>query len=159
MLAPGSNKSVTNILVPMAVAKYLQIPPLAITDGSRDPEWVAVPCAARWRYGRKEVLRLPLDSKSASTVRKWIRLQKTQALVVAPLCVVLVLLVLATAWYGGSGNSAMGVVRLLLIIAIFGLLWWDAVATERGMICQQPRLIRGHGIVIPNVPERELPGG
>lgn len=147
-----ANNAVTNLLIPLMAVKNLEIPLLAITNGSSDPVWVTVPCITRSRYGHKEVLRLPMDSESADTVGKWVRFHRVQAIIVAPICLALALAAFATTLYGESGSSVTRIVPVLLIAAASGILWWSNTYTERLTIVQHPKLVRGRGIVIPNVP-------
>jgi hypothetical protein len=62
-----------DLVVPSALAEDLRIPPMAITDGTADPEWVDVPMS-RWRFRRRPSIRLPLDPDSARGVRWYTRL-------------------------------------------------------------------------------------
>ncbi|WP_250003485.1 hypothetical protein [Actinoplanes sp. M2I2] len=63
-----------DLVVPEELEPELVIPPLAVTDGTADPEWVEVP-VSDWRLGRRTMLRLPLDRRSARSARRFVRLR------------------------------------------------------------------------------------
>lgn len=119
----------------------LQIPALAITDGAADPEWVEVPLG-RWRFQRSRSQRLPLDRRTARSVRRYVRL--------APWSVLVNLVVLA-AWlaWGFGGLSSSGNLAALAVVGV-GILW--SVLEHRGLPRQWPSRARSGDLRIPAVP-------
>jgi hypothetical protein len=63
----------TDLVVPEDVVPSLHVPAVAITDGTADPEWVQVPLS-RWHLKRRPSRRLPLDARSARSLRRYVRL-------------------------------------------------------------------------------------
>jgi hypothetical protein len=119
----------------------LRIPALAITNGAADPDWTEVPLS-RWRFQRSPSQLLPLDPRTAKSVRRYVRL--------APWSLLVNLVALA-AWsalgFGGlssSGNMAA------IAVACIGILW--SLAEQRGLPRHIPYRVRSGDLRIPEVP-------
>jgi hypothetical protein len=64
----------TDLVVPAHLITGLRMPPLAITDGTADPEWVEVPLS-QWRFVKlRPSQRFPLDARGARSLRRAHRL-------------------------------------------------------------------------------------
>jgi hypothetical protein len=131
----------TDLVVPPGVVP-LRIPPLAITDGAADPDWVDVPLS-RWRYKRHPSLRLPMDARSARSIRRYVRLTPWSALAD------LVALAAASALAFGS-LSLHG--RLVASVVAGGLPLASHLLENRGMPRQMPYRTRFGDVRIPDVP-------
>ncbi|GAA2515007.1 hypothetical protein [Winogradskya humida] len=62
----------TDVIVPGHLISGLEIPPLAVTTGVADIEWVDVP-AQGWFSRKQPAQRLPLDPRSARLARRYVR--------------------------------------------------------------------------------------
>ncbi|MEV4350414.1 hypothetical protein AB0J83_38655 [Actinoplanes sp. NPDC049596] len=125
-----------DLVVPASALPGLQIPPLAVTDGSAGPEWVDVPMSI-WRFRRRPAQRLPVDARTARSVRRYVRL--------APLSLPISAIGLILLFVAVREGSA-----LALLGALIGPVW-DSVQ-GRGLPQQQP--VRTHlgDLRIPGVP-------
>ncbi|MFD0523118.1 hypothetical protein [Paractinoplanes durhamensis] len=83
----------TDLVIPAAAVAGLQIPPLAVTDGTADPVWVDVPLYRR-RIKPPPTQRLPFDPRSARVVRRYFWLAPWSAL----LAVILIAVWLSSAF-------------------------------------------------------------
>ncbi|BCJ47243.1 hypothetical protein GCM10010168_71680 [Actinoplanes ianthinogenes] len=119
----------------------MQIPALAITDGTAAPEWVEVPLS-RWRFKRRPSQRLPLDPHTAKSVRRYLRL--------APWSLLVGLVSLA-AWWGLVFADLPSVSRAAAVaVACGGSLW--PLAERRGLPEHMPSRTRSGDLHIPQVP-------
>ncbi|WP_127507623.1 hypothetical protein [Actinoplanes solisilvae] len=128
-------------MVPPELVPGLKIPELAITDGSTEVEWVPVSLSG-WATRREPSMLLPLDRRSARSMRRYRRF--------VPVLVLVLLLQLA-AWVLRLADLLPNA-RLVtggLLVAVFGLILW----LKAGMPAKTPRRTRSGEVRIPAVPE------
>ncbi|GAA4606282.1 hypothetical protein BJY16_005749 [Actinoplanes octamycinicus] len=130
-----------DIVIPESAVATLRIPALAITDGTTDPQWVRVPLS-RWRLNPGPALRLPLDPRTATRVRRYARL--------APWSVLADLLVLAAWSLFALTDLPLGVRGPALAASCCGMLWSQAL--RRGLPQQTPIRARSGELRLPEVP-------
>ena len=139
-----------NVLVPMSALPELPVPPLAITDGSADPAWVDVPCTGTFLYGRRRTLRLPFDAATADIVHRRLGLDRRVRTVWTRISTTLLLASIVTL-YVPSDDELLGVLRIALFVAGFGLSFWTDHLTKKVAVAQQPELVGQLGIYLPAV--------
>ncbi|WP_127501970.1 hypothetical protein [Actinoplanes solisilvae] len=131
----------TDLIVPAEVVPRLVIPPLAITTGAEDPEWVEVPLG-RWRFQRTPSLRLPMDSASAKAVRRWMRY--------APWSPVPIVVALG-AWVVGSLVDLSGAAFQVLLVVVAATAV-SSLLRGQGLPDQTPDRSRSGDLRVPRVP-------
>lgn len=142
----------TNLFVPLGALRQLSVPPLAITDGSHDPEWIDLPCRGTYRYAKKPVLRLPMDAGTAATARRWIRFRKVDDLGVTPAVLLLFVAGFLLGIWGRRAGSLAYLAALLSYFVAIALAWWGG-KTERSLTVRcHPEMVGRRGIYIPGVP-------
>lgn len=100
----------TDIVIPAEALPTLRIPPLALTNGAPDPEWVDVPMS-RWRFRRRPSQRVPLDPRTARRARRYIRL--------APWSLLRIFLSLAAlCWYYVTANGSGHLSYLVTLVGL-----------------------------------------
>lgn len=119
----------------------LHIPALAITNGAADPEWAQVPLS-RWRFQRSPSQRLPLDPRTAKSVRRYTRLAPWSLL--TTLVAVAAWSALAFADLSSSGRTAA------IAVAWSAILW--SLLEQRGLPRHLPYRTRSGDLRIPQVP-------
>lgn len=141
-----------NLFIPLGALGQLSVPPLAITDGSRDPEWINLPCRGAYRYAHRPVLRLPLDAGTAATARRWIRFHKIDDFLVTPAVLLLFLAGFLLGIWGRRAGSLTYLAALLSSFVAVALAWWSGT-TERSLTVRcHPEMVGRLGIYIPGIP-------
>jgi len=69
----------TDLVVPARLVSDLQMPPLSVTTGGTDVQWVEIP-TCHWWFMRRPAQRLPLDPRSARRARRYLRLEPWSSL-------------------------------------------------------------------------------
>ncbi|MBL7252766.1 hypothetical protein [Paractinoplanes lichenicola] len=131
----------TDLVIPAALAPGLVIPPLAVTTGAADPEWVDAP-VGRWGFRRRPSLRLPMDPARAKDVRRWLRYAPW-----TPLPIVVVLVDWAVAGFVDLPGG--GYHPLLVSLAALAVL---SLMRGRGLPDQTPDRSHTGEVRIPRVP-------
>jgi hypothetical protein len=131
-----------DLVIPADLMSALDIPPLAVTDGTPAPEWADVPIDQA-RYRSEPSLRLPVDPGTARAVRRYRRI-----LPWARSVILLALAFLLAAIYVGDLPLAARVVGLVVYAG--AILGWSHVA-ER-LPAQRPRRLAEGDLRIPGVP-------
>jgi len=141
------------ILIPMSELDSLDIPEVAITDGSSDPIWVSVPCdgGLGWRIG--PVLRLPFDRSSAATAAQWARAFRRNKTIVFPLTSIIFLAAISILFLRME-YAPPWFPSVFSVLLVTGISWRIVpIFRERRLrLPVLPRLYNG-GIFIENVPE------
>ncbi|MBG0560560.1 hypothetical protein [Actinoplanes aureus] len=134
----------TDLVVPADLIAGLQIPPLAITDGAADPEWVEVPLS-QWRFVKLRPLqRLPLDARSARSVRRAIRL--------APWSLPAALVSLTAWWVYFHTDASLSLPGFLMALGAALSIHILALVQSHGMPKRLPYRTRFGELRIPDVP-------
>jgi hypothetical protein len=131
-----------DLVVPSELVGRLVIPPLAVTDGTADPEWADVPMS-RWRFRRRPSMRLPLDPRAARSTRWFVRAAPWSALPV------LAGLGALAAWDTGHLPLTGGAAPVML--ASIGV---SSLLNGRGLPEQVPLRTRSGDVRLPAVPLR-----
>ncbi|MEU4690588.1 hypothetical protein [Actinoplanes sp. NPDC023714] len=132
----------TDLVVPADAIARLRIPPLAITDGAADPEWVEVPLSRWWFLTRRPSQRLPLDARSARSVRRATRL--------APWSLPVALVSLIGWWLAYHANLTRA--GLLAAMAAFFSVHLLGLVRDHGLPKHLPYRTRFGELRIPGVP-------
>ncbi|XVV08410.1 hypothetical protein ACQP2X_26565 [Actinoplanes sp. CA-131856] len=125
-----------DLVVPAALVADVRMPALAVTDGSPDPEWVAVPMSML-RFRRRPSQLLPVDARTARAVRRYMRLAPLSFLI--PLASIVLFIV------GAAEGST-----LALVGGLIGPLW--GLTEGRGLPKQEPSRTHTGDLRISNVP-------
>src|SRR5689334_5569594 len=131
----------TDLVIPSSRASHLRIPPLAVTDGSADPEWVDMPMS-RLRFRLRPSLRLPVDPRTARSIRRYLRLAPWSPL---PTLAGLILIVCGLT---GLLPPTTAYLAFLAAAAV------SALMRGRGLPRQVPFRTAGGDLRIPGVPLR-----
>ncbi|GAB2600750.1 hypothetical protein Aab01nite_64750 [Paractinoplanes abujensis] len=131
----------TDLVVPAGRVPGLVIPPLAVTTGAAEPDWVDAP-VGRWGFRRRPALRLPMDPAAARDVRRWLRY--------APWTPLPILAVLADWAVSGFADLPGGPYHPLLVsVAAVAVL---SLMRGRGLPDQTPDRSHTGDLRIPRVP-------
>ncbi|MBU2666004.1 hypothetical protein KOI35_21050 [Actinoplanes bogorensis] len=128
----------TELVVPAGLVSRLNPPPRAVTDGTTAPAWVEVP-AARWRFPLEPSLWLPLDRRTARSVRL---LQHVEPWTTAALLVGVAFLAMHLDAAAGLAAAVFAAVNTLLVPR------WASGLTPS----QRPYRTRSGEVHIPDVP-------
>ena len=137
-----------NLFIPMATVSRLSVPPLGVTDGSSDPEWVGLRCRGGFRYARKPTLRIPFDAVTAATARRWVQFHRLDDMVLAPIFLALMLAGYALSVYGDVTGRRAYIWSLPLYLTALALAWWTKTVDQRLTVEQHPELVGRHGVYI-----------
>lgn len=132
----------TDLVIPAELVAVLDIPPLAVTDATPDPEWVEVPLG-EGRYRRRPSQRLPLDPRTAESTRRFNRLAPfglPTALVAAAILLIII-----------NKDDLPPALWLTGLLAYVGTMsgWAQVVG---GLPKQRPRRLLTGELRIPEVP-------
>lgn len=139
-----------NVFVPLSALDGLTVAPLAVTDGSPDPTWVQLPCGTDWTYGRRPMMRLPLDAAAAAAAHRWIVLDRRKRIMWTPLGVLLAVAAAVLLWLPGPGSRLW----LPLLLANLGLSTWTDRRLKKVAVAQQPELVGRLGVYLPAMSAR-----
>lgn len=132
-----------NIFVPLAAVPGLSVPPVAITDGSADPSWVALSASGGFVYGRAHLLLLPLDAGTAAVARRGLRFERLQRSVLTPISLTLLSAALVLLLF--ADEDRFDGIRLTLYAAGILIQLGVAYAGRKLTVVQNPELIGRSG--------------
>ncbi|MEU4557292.1 hypothetical protein AB0F72_02810 [Actinoplanes sp. NPDC023936] len=134
-----------DLVVPAASIAGLRIPPLAITTGTPDPQWVEVPLS-RWRLGKlRPAGTFPLDARSARSVRRAVRVAPWSVLAALVLLIVWSVVVALEAYVSFPGLLTVLAAASLSISVL-------SLVRDRGVPKHLPYRTRFGDLRIPHVP-------
>ena len=133
-----------HVMVASGSVDQLRVPPLAITDGGTDLEWIEV-AARSWLFGRGTPMRLPLDPASAARFRRHRRTTPVTMILLA----VMLLAWLAT--FGDIGELDHPVWIWVYLAALLGWVTWMR-HVNRLRVEQLPTRTAGHLVRLSGLP-------
>ncbi|MEV0896922.1 hypothetical protein [Actinoplanes sp. NPDC049802] len=135
----------TDLVVPADLIAGLRIPPLAITDGSADSEWVEVPLS-HWQFGKlRPSQRLPMDARSARSIRRAVRVAPWSVLAAVVLLIVWLVVVSLEAYLSSPGLSVAMAAASIFVSVL-------SVVRNHGVPKHLPYRTRFGDLRIPEIP-------